>query len=189
MFCQAIVVRPSSSHHCSRLSSGCRRHTIVVHCHQIVVRLLSSDRCCQAAVIRQSLSGSRRQAAVVMPLLGRCCQGVFVRLSSSGRCLQAVVVTPSLSVVVRSSLSGRHCQAVVVRPMLSDRRFQAVVVRPEEYESNVNHNMNKSVTRNLIGNAKISWPSYILSKLFSFADQIESFKKIFQNRRSMYKCF
>ena len=96
-----------------------------------------SGRCCQAAAVRQSLSDCRRQTVVVRTYL-------------SGFRLQAVVVTPSLSVVVRSSSSGRRCR-------------QAVVVRPEEYESNVSHNMNQSVTRNLIGNAKMRSPTYFLS--------------------------
>ena len=92
-----------------------------------------------------------------------CCQVVVVRPLSSGNRFLAVVVRP-LS-------SRRICQAVVFRPsssrqhypLLSGRRRQAVVVRPEEYESNVNHNMNQSVTRNFIGNAKMRSPTYFLS--------------------------
>ena len=88
---------------------------------------------------------------------------------SGSRCRQAVVVRPSSTdrrrqaVVVRPSSSGRRRQAVVIRPLLSGCRCKAVVVRPEEYESNVNHNMNKSVTGNLIRNAKMRSPTHFLS--------------------------
>ena len=167
---QAVVFRPSSSRHHYPLLSGCYRPSSSGRCRLTdVVRPLSSGRICQAVVFRPStschhyllLSGCRQavivrplssgrpcQTVVVMPLLGCCRQVIFIRLSSSGRRLQAIII--------------RCCQ-VIVRPSSSGRCHQAVVVRPEEYESNVNHNMNQSVTRNLIGNAKMRSPTYFLS--------------------------
>ena len=89
--------------------------------------------CSCQVVVRQSLSGRRRQAVVVMPSLGPCRQDVFVRLSSSGRRHQTVAFRPLLSghrhqavVVVRPSSPGRCHQIVVVWRLLADRYCQDV---------------------------------------------------------------